>query len=298
PEARAELGAVLRDVHASGVAIVLATHRPDEAPELPWRTVRVEGGRLADLVPASVSQSPFPALPVPPGSGDLIRLRGAEVWRNGHRALGPLDWTWKSGQHWLVTGGNGGGKSTLARLIAGEFWPARGGVVERPYLTRDLLTDRRRSTGLVSAELGIRQRREWAGRDVIGSAWEGTEGFTADLSSSQIKAVMDIAARLDVVDLLPRNAETLSQGQLRRLLLARAVVHSPKILILDEGLDFLDAPSRARFLALLPGLARTGTHIMVIAHREADAPAGMTHHLRLRDGVAVESRAIQGSTGT
>ncbi|PNY82208.1 ATP-binding cassette domain-containing protein [Deinococcus koreensis] len=289
--ARAELGGVLGDLHASGVAVILATHRPDEAPALPWRTLRVEDGRLADEFHASRPPIPSP-LPRPPGSGDLVRLRGAEIFRNGHRALGPLSWTWQAGQHWLVTGENGSGKSTLARLVAGEFWPALGGEVTRPYLRRDLLSERRRTVGLVGAETGIRQRREWTGQEVIASAWSGSEGFAPELSGTQGGEVEAIAAYLGLGELLGRSAATLSQGQLRRLLLARAVVHRPRLLILDEGLDFLDTYSRARFLALLPELARGGTHLMVVAHRAEDAPAGLTHHLHLSGGTAEFVRAL------
>ena len=182
------------------------------------------------------------------------------VYRNGHAALGPLSWTWQAGQHWLVTGENGSGKSTLARLIAGELGAALGGTVERPYLAasgqRDLLSTRRRTIGLIGAEVGIRQRRDWTGADILASAWDGTEGFAPDLTPAQADAVQHLAARLHLQDLLPRTADTLSQGQLRRLLLARAVLHAPKLLILDEGLDFLDTDHRQRFLALLPELAR------------------------------------------
>ncbi|WP_291424527.1 ATP-binding cassette domain-containing protein [Deinococcus sp.] len=287
-QARAELGPVLRQIGQAGTAIVLATHRPEEAPDLDWRTVYVQGGQIVGEIAAQLQQGALP-LPAAPATGDLIRLREAEVYRNGHRALGPLTWTWEGGQHWLVTGENGSGKSTLARLIAGEFHPALGGRVERPYLERDLLGERRRSVGLVGAELGIRQRTSrsghpWLGRDVVASAFTGSEGFTGELSPEQWAQVEQIAERLSVTDLLGREAATLSQGQLRRLLLARAVVHRPRLLLLDEGVDFLDTASRARFLELLPGLARAGTHIMVIAHREGDALAGMTHHLHLDAG--------------
>lgn len=289
--ARAELGRVLAGVHAAGVAIVLATHRPEEAPELPWRTVRVEGGQLRE---EQAPPAPWPltlSLPPPPGHGDLVRLQDVEVWRNGHRALGPLCWTWQAGQHWLVTGENGSGKSTLARLIAGELHPALGGRITRPYLTRDLLTERRRTVGLVGAEPGIRQRRDWTGQDIIASAWHGTEGFVPPLEGDEQERVRALAGQLDLIELLPRHAETLSQGQLRRLLLARAVAHAPTLLMLDEGLDFVDSESRARFSALLPALARGGTHLMVVAHRDSDAPAGLTHHLHLDGGrVAKVSR--------
>ncbi|WP_216328476.1 ATP-binding cassette domain-containing protein [Deinococcus aestuarii] len=291
-KARAELGGVLARVHRAGVAVVLATHRPEEAPPLPWRTLHVREGRVtAEGGPHAAADADV-SLPTPPGSGDLVRVRDARVYRNGHLALGPLDWTWEAGQHWLVTGENGSGKSTLARLIAGELHPVLGGTVERPYLARDLLTSRRRTIGLVGAEVGIRQRREWTGRDVIGSAWGGTEGFAPDLTPERAGRVEALAAHLGVSDLLIRSAETLSQGQLRRLLLARAVAHAPRLLMLDEGLDFLDTEARARFLALLPGLARQGTHVMVIAHRPADAPPGLSHHLHLGGGREVFSRRL------
>lgn len=286
-EARAELGGVIAAVHASGVSVVLASHRPEEAPDLPWRTLSVQDGRVETTSPTRLHTPDWPALPSPPTAGlprELVRLENAAVYRNGHRALGPLSWSWRAGQHWLVTGQNGSGKSTLARLIAGELHPALGGQITRPFLPRDLLSDRRRGVGLVSAELGIRQRREWTGRDVIGSAWAGTEGFTHTLDAAQHAEVARLAAVLNTTDLLDRPADTLSQGQLRRLLLARAAAHRPRLLILDESLDFLDAGSRAAFLGLLPNLVRGGTHLLIVAHRASDAPAGLTHHLHLSGG--------------
>lgn len=294
PQARAELGALIVRVHASGVGVVLATHRPEEAPDLPWRTLRVEGGVVTEAAP--VGDAPSPALVLPGASGEgevLVAVQDAVVYRDGHRALGPVSWSWRTGEHWLVTGENGSGKSTLARLIAGELHPALGGSVRRAFLGRDLLTERRAQIGLVSAELGIRQRRDWTGREVIGSAWSGAEGFSPDLTPEQARAVEALAADLDLTNLLDRSAESLSQGQLRRLLLARAVAHRPRLLILDEGLDFLDTHSRAAFLALLPGLARAGTHVLIVAHRDQDAPAGLTHHLHLEGGRVAFTRPLQ-----
>ena len=299
--ARADLGDMLRRVHAAGTALVLATHRPEEAPALNWRTVYVSGGELSDEPPAARSAPlAIPAtLPPAPSAAPsaLVELTDAEVFRNGHRALGPLSWTWAAGQHWLVTGENGSGKSTLARLIAGELHPALGGSVARPFLARDVQSERRHTTGLVSAEVGIRQRfnpsgREWRGRDVIASAFAGTEGFTEDVTPQQWEAVDVLAGRLDLGELLERDVQALSQGQLRRLLLARAAVHRPRLLLLDEGLDFVDARSRALFLNLLPELVAGGTHLLVVAHRETDAWAGLTHHLHLTGGRVAGQRAL------
>ena len=295
--ARAELKAVLEGVAAQGVAIVLATHRPEEAPALSWKHLRVErntvleGGTVPSAAPlpgsfsAALKSTSHPSRFVVPAQGvPLVTLQNASVYRNGHLALGPLSWVWQQGQHWLVTGENGAGKSTLARLVAGEFHPAVGGRVSRHFLQRDLLTERRRTIGVVGAELSIRQRRDWTGSRLIASAFAGTEGFSGDLNSIQAEQVQRVAEELGVQDLLARPADALSQGQLGRLLLARAVVHRPKLLILDEALNFLDAGAQRQVFALLPPLMEAGTHLLVIAHRPGDAPPGLTHRLHLEAG--------------
>ncbi|WP_420595270.1 ATP-binding cassette domain-containing protein [Deinococcus sp.] len=289
--ARAELRGVLEALWRAGTAIVLVTHRPEEAPRLGWRHARVEAGRLTlDAAPPTTMPRPHSfSLPAPTTTGQvLVQLKEAEVYRNGHHALGPLSWTWREGQHWLVTGENGSGKSTLARLIAGAFHPALGGSVTRPFLRRDLLSERQRQIGLIGAEVAIRQRRDWTGLEVIGSAFGGTEGFSHPLTPGERRDVEQLAGKLGASDLLERPADTLSQGQLRRLLLARALVHRPRLLILDEGLDFLDAASRAEVMTLLMERMRGGTSLLVIAHREEDAPPGLTHHLRLEAGKILE----------
>lgn len=307
--ARKELRGVLEGVAATGTAIILVTHRPEEAPQLAWRYAQIAGGRLIlDTPPPSAPnpthrQSPpqpsskaQPSKPSPANTV-LVQLTNAEVYRNGHHALGPISWTWHSGQHWLVTGENGAGKSTLARLVAGEFHPARVdlvgldpalsgqvGQVVRPFLRRDTLSERQRQIGLLSAEIAIRQRRDWTGLEVMGSAYSGTEGFSAPLTHPQQQQVQALAERLGAGELLSRSAETLSQGQLRRLLLGRSLIHRPKLLILDEGLDFLDALARAEVMMMLVGLMHSGTHLMMVVHRPEDAPLGITHHLELEAG--------------
>ena len=310
--ARAELKAVLENVSAQGVAIILATHRPEEAPDLGWQRLHASGGRIevqpqiggAELRSAEIQTQmpPISAARSAPLTPDrsLGTLHSASVYRNGHLALGPLSWVWRRGEHWLVTGENGAGKSTLARLVAGEFHPALGGTVTRHFLPgknglsgknglpRDLLTERRRRIGIVGAELSIRQRRDWTGFQLIASAFGGSEGFSGSVSAVQARQVRALAEQLGVEALLTRPADTLSQGQLGRLLLARAVVHSPTLLILDEALNFLDAEARRQVFALLPGLMEAGTHLLVIAHRPQDAPPGLTDHLHLQAGRAAQ----------
>ncbi|XLE19980.1 ATP-binding cassette domain-containing protein [Deinococcus radiomollis] len=291
--ARAELKTVLEGVAARGVALVLATHRPDEAPDLPWRRLEIGRGTVAERPFTPATPEPVPP-PSPSrseiaGTEPLVTLERVSVYRNGHLALGPLDWVWRQREHWLLTGENGAGKSTLARLVAGEFHPALGGRLTRHFLNRDLLSERRRHIGVVGAELSIRQRQGWTGRQLIGSAFTGSEGAaalsTAALTTAQGEQVQAVAEELGVQDLLARPADTLSQGQLGRLLLARAVVHRPRLLILDEALNFLDAGAQRQVFRLLPPLMEAGTHLLVVAHRPQDAPPGLTHHLHLEAGL-------------
>ena len=314
--AREELKTVLEGVAAQGVALLLATHRPEEAPALNWRHLRIAGGRVQEEVqeeapplpsvrPAVSTSHSLPSrvetLPLPTSrTAPLVTIEAATVYRNGQHALGPISWTWRGGQHWLVTGDNGAGKSTLVRLIAGEFFPALGGRVVRHFLTdehglkRDLLSERRRTIGVVGAELAIRQRRAWSGWEVIASGYSGSEGFAPPLTALQQARVYELAERLAVPDLLSRPADTLSQGQLKRLLLARAALHSPRLLLLDEPLDFLDDAAQSAVLTLLAELMAAGTQLLVVVHRPQDAPPGLTDALHLSGGrVVVRPTLVQ-----
>ncbi|ADV68162.1 ABC transporter related protein [Deinococcus maricopensis DSM 21211] len=280
--ARARLGEVVEGVAASGVAVVLATHRPSDAPRLAWSRLHLEGGRVA-RPSASPEAAPAVAAVSDALTGEvLVRLENAGVYRGDQLAVGPLSFTWRTGEHWLVTGGNGAGKSTLVRTLAGEVFPAVGGVVARPFLRRDTRAERARRIGWVSAEAQVDLARDWTGWAVVASGFTGERGTGPDLTPEQAARVADVTARLGVSDLLDRHADTLSQGQLKRLLLARATVHAPALLLLDEPFDFLDADARARLSALLAHLVAGGTHVLVVAHHASDAPGFLNRHLHLQ----------------
>lgn len=292
--ALAELRAVLERVAAGGVSLVLATHTPGEAPALPWRRLRVEGGTVLEGPPPPLRPRRSAPPQAPPMTGrPLVEVRDASVYRNGQPVLQGVSWTWQVGQHWLVSGPNGAGKSSFARLVAGLSHPALGGTVARPFLEGpDTLAARQRHTGMQSAESAALQRRDWTGRAVIASGYAGSVGFAAELEAVQAAQVEALAERLAATDLLERPASTLSQGQLKRLLLARALVHRPRLLILDEPFDFLDDPAREAVWSLLEEAVRGGTHLLLVAHRQADVPDLITHELRLDGGRVVGAGAL------
>lgn len=296
--ARAELGAAVTALARSGVAVLLASHRPEEAPELEWQVAHLVDGRLVDGPAKPFANPERPTVNPRPAPGEvLVQVERASLYRNGTPVLHDLSWTWQAGQHWAVTGANGAGKSSFARLLAGELHPALGGSVRRPFLNGpDTLARRHADIGLVSAEAQIAQRRGWTGQQVLASGFAGSVGRADPLSAAQADRVAELADLLDLQDLLERPATTLSQGQLKRLLIGRALVGRPQLLLLDEPFDFLDATSRARVQAALADALAGGAHLLVIAHRPDDLPAPISHHLQLAHGRVLALRAISAPT--
>lgn len=184
------------------------------------------------------------------------------------KVLHKIDWNIASGRHCALQGANGAGKSTLLRLLAGELWPAEGrifwygpnGPEESPLVGRAM-------TALVSPALQERyQRRAWdqTGMDLLCTALPG--------KPRQQACAEELASRLHIGNILQEKISGLSQGQLRLLLLARALLQAPALLLLDEYLDGLDAFHRKVFAAVLEEYARQHTVIMS-THRSEQIPA-------------------------
>ncbi|HZZ83666.1 MAG TPA: ATP-binding cassette domain-containing protein [Anaeromyxobacteraceae bacterium] len=291
-------------VARGGLPVVMATHRAEEVlPEM-TRVARMDGGRLEVLAgegrrPLSPPQG-APGLPLPaargvPGSGGhearapaaspLLHLERASVNVSGHPVLHALDWTVLPGESWAVLGPNGAGKSTLIRLLAGEEQPMPGGRVRRLGLpSRTGLWELRARVALVSPELQARHRYEERGEEVVLSGFFGSIGLPEEPTPAQREAARRWMDRLGAAHLAARRVQALSHGELRRLLLARALVREPELLLLDEPCDGLDASSRAELLALLESLCRGGLHLVLASHHASDLIPSIDHVLELEGG--------------
>jgi molybdate transport system ATP-binding protein len=278
--ARASLLALVSAAARAGTAVVMATHRPEElVPEIAG-VVRLEGGRASGPGPREALAPPPPA-----SAADGRRYRGTfgpvlfeltsvTVLREGRAVLSELDWTIRAGERWSVVGANGAGKSTLLRLLAGEEQPARG-VADRlglgPRAGLDALRGR---VGLVSPELQARHRTDATGEEVVLSGFAGTIGLAVAPSAAQRARAREAAARLGIEGLLPRRIRSLSYGELRRLLLARALAPGPEALLLDEPLAGLDPAARRWVLALLDALGPDGPALVSVSHHADELPPG------------------------
>jgi molybdate transport system ATP-binding protein len=296
---------------APALTVVTATHREEEIFPGVGRVVRLERGRVvadvrlpagrptggrvaagrsatgrAEAVPASDGRGPAGrGAPGRGGAGPpLFTLRAATVITDGRRILDRVSWTIRAGEAWAVTGPNGAGKSTLLRLLAGEEQPASG-VVRRFDLGPRADTDQvRRRVGLVSPELQARHRLETTGEAVVLSGFLGTVGLAAHPTPAQRRAAAAVLARLGLAPLRRRRFLTCSYGEQRLLLLARALVARPGVLLLDEPLAGL-APGLRRALArTLAALHRRGTTLVLVSHHEDELRGLADRRARLSDG--------------
>jgi molybdate transport system ATP-binding protein len=281
-EARDAFLALVSRAARGGTAVVMATHRPEEVvPEIK-RVVRLAGGRILDLgsgreplAPARApAPGPEPADPPTDRGPALFELAGATVLCEGREVLCELNWTVRRGERHSVVGGNGAGKSTLLRLLAGEEQPARG-TIDRLGRGRGADADQLRGrVGLVSPQLQARHRFDATGEEVVLSGFAGSIGLAVPPTEEARARAQATAARLGVKSLLRRRILSLSYGELRKLLLARALAPEPEALLLDEPLAGLDPSSRAWLLAALDAPAPARPALVVVSHHPDELPRG------------------------
>lgn len=223
-------------------------------------------------------------------SKPLIELRNVDVALNGTTVLRDITWALSAGEHWLIRGANGSGKSTFLRLLRGEVWPVpnRGERIYRLDGSEQMTAiEVRRHIALVSPELQERYlQQDWrlSGRDVIHTGFAQTDMLYVKLSREQKRHAEVLARELGITSLLNRDVQTLSTGELRKILIARAVVGEPKVLLLDEVCDGLDAKSRSDLLRMIEVIAQRGTQVVYTTHRADESLSVISRELFLENG--------------
>jgi molybdate transport system ATP-binding protein len=301
---RHEMLDLIQSLAEGGQQIVTTTHREAEIVPAINRVLRLEHGRIAanEIREPGTSTRTSAAAPQPMGSSAmaashsgevLISLQDVSVYIDGTPVLHDLNWEFLSGQHWAVAGHNGAGKSTLFRLLRGELSPALGGVIERfGCRKREPVWEIGKRIALLSPLLQARFAEQLPVEDAVASGFFHRLGAPEPLTAEQQKRVEEVMALCRLETLRGRTFGRLSYGQTRRVLLARALVYHPRILLLDEALDGLDAAAREEFSTLLDQLAGTGTSLAVVSHHEEDWPSLVTHVMRLEAGRIMEAGPV------
>lgn len=219
----------------------------------------------------------------------LLSLAHADVVLNGTAVLHDICWRLQAGEHWGIAGGNGSGKSTLLKLAAGVVWPAPDRGQRRYDFGDGLRTDAveaRRRIAWISDELQDRYARfnwNFSALEVVRCGIHRTEIPRHRPTRNDVARALELLAAAALTAQRARPFLTLSRGQQRRVLIARALASRPDILILDEPAAGLDAPSRRALNRTLSAIAQHTT-IICAEHALEDLPDVVTHAALIRQG--------------
>lgn len=325
-DAHAALTQQLTELAANGQTLVLILNRFEEIPpcagqlgmladcELVTCGARAEveqAGLLAQLAHLEAREQAVQALPAPDpdavrrqldGVTPRVVMRDVRVRYGDKLILDGLNWQVGPGEHWQIVGPNGAGKSTLLSLVTGDhpqgysndltlFGHRRG--------SGESIWDIKQHIGYVSASMQLEYRVTATPRSVIVSGFFDSVGVYQQPSPSQLALTREWLALLGLSEQADTPFRSLSYGQQRLLLIARAMVKHPPLLILDEPLQGLDTLNRhwvKRWIDLL--VAEGQTQLLFVSHHQQDAPACISHRLSFvprADGFVYQAGPLKGA---
>lgn len=303
---RQGLSEILSQLDQQGCTLVIILNRFDDLPDfidqvgLLAESHLVQTGPRAELLSQSIvnqlahsekyqslrlpqADSPESVISLPYGLSPVI-MHHVNVSYQDKLVLHDLSWEVKSGQHWHIVGPNGAGKSTLLSLVTGDHPQSYSNDITlfgRRRGSGETIWDIKRHIGYVSSRLHLDYRVSVNVRSVILSGYFDSIGLYQPVSDRQRQLANEWLALLGMNQ---HNADqpfhSLSWGQQRLVLIARALVKHPVVLILDEPLQGLDPLNRQlvrRFIDIL--IAEGKTQLLFVSHHNEDAPACITHRL-------------------
>jgi len=234
----------------------------------------------------------------------FLELRDTTVVLGGARVLDGLTLTIDIGEHAAILGPNGAGKSTLMKLLTLQLYPVapEDDSSRRPIrlFGRDRwnVFELRSQMGIVSADLHDRfvhgnSNGVLTGLDAVVSGFFATDGLFGyqQVSDAMRARAREALERVEAGALARRTLDTLSTGEARRVLIARALVHAPKTLVLDEPTRGLDLVARHQFMERVRAVARQGVTILLVTHYTDEIIPEIERVILLRGGTIVADGA-------
>jgi iron complex transport system ATP-binding protein len=240
----------------------------------------------ADIVGRTGSRDPF-----------IIKLSNVSLNRDEQVILRDVSWKVRKGQHWAVLGANGSGKTMMLKIVNGYLWPSEGivSVLGNQFGTVDL-RDLRKRIGWVSSALQENVPRGERSIDVVLSGKYASLGLWDSHSAEDQRQALGLLRLVGCEDATSHLFGVLSQGEQQKILIARALMPKPALLILDEPCVGLDPNAREKVLETIQQLSSQTdkpTIILVTHHTEEIIPA-ITHVLVLKSGRVLAQGPKQG----
>jgi molybdate transport system ATP-binding protein len=306
---RQVLHEALSQLAASGVCVVISAS-PNEIPACITHVLELNEGSVARISgieefhasdnKPNVQEKPDPVKlhrfgkPAHSEFEIAVDLRNINVRYGEEPILKNVNWTIRKGEKWALSGANGSGKSTLLSIITADnpqrfandfdlFDQRRGGVGASIW-------DIKQKIGHVSPELHLYFPRNTTVFKTIASGFfDATGVFFKKLNTEQISRVQEVADLLHVGGLIEKDFSQLSKGQQRLVLLARALVKNPPLLILDEPCQGLDAGAIEYFKMVVDAICATSERTLIyVSHYVHEIPACVTRFIRLQKGIVIE----------
>ncbi|MGG4554995.1 ABC transporter ATP-binding protein [Paenibacillus humicus] len=221
------------------------------------------------------------------GFSQVIEMQNVTWRRDGKVVLDGIDWQVAPGENWALFGLNGSGKTTLLNMINGYIWPTTGtiSVLGHKYGEVDV-REMRKSIGWVSSSLQQRIHASEKVQDLVVSGKFASIGLYEKPSSEDFDRAEALMHQLRCGHLLDRTYQTCSQGEQQKLLIARALMAEPKLLILDEAANGLDFISKEGLLDSIQELAvqPDAPHMIYVTHHTEEIVPAFAKTLLLRRG--------------
>lgn len=281
--------------------VVIATHEPADIPATATHALVLREGsvayrgriraaaqrhwgdrhRSARVAGQPRSKSARPSR----GRAPLVRLERAHVYLEGFPALRNVSCSVHPGEFWVIHGPNGAGKTTLLRTLYGDHGVAAGGSIERAGIRPGVALEHFRArTGISAPYIHASYPRNYTVAEVVLSGRHASIGLQQGFTRADREAARRVLRSLGLARWAGRRLGELSYGQTRRVLFARALVRSPRLLLLDEPFDSVDARTRVVLARQLRALARRGVAIVITAHSRHAWLGCATHELEVVSG--------------
>ncbi|HLS77232.1 MAG TPA: ABC transporter ATP-binding protein [Nocardia sp.] len=227
----------------------------------------------------------------------LIDFTDVTVRRSGRTLVGPVSWQVELDERWVVLGPNGAGKTSLMRIAAAEVHPTSGTAnLLGETLGRVDVNELRPRIGLSSAALAGRVPRDEKVLDLVVSAGYAVLGrWREHYDEMDTDRAVDMLESLGAEHLSDRTYGTLSEGERKRVLIARALMTDPELLLLDEPAAGLDLGGREELVERLGDLAADpdAPAIVLVTHHVEEIPPGFTHALLINEGQVVAQGLLE-----
>lgn len=222
---------------------------------------------------------------------DILSFENVQFVRQQNVLLQDIDWRIKAGEDWAVLGLNGAGKSLMLNMISGNLWPSSGKLtVLGEVFGRTSIPDLTKRIGWVSQSLQERIHREELAEWIVLSGKFASIGIYQQVSDDEMKEAKQMLSSLGAEKLIGKPYQVLSQGEKQLVLIARALMAKPELLILDEPCNGLDLFAREDLLARIERMkqAADAPSLLYVTHHTEEILPILTHVLMIRNGEIVQ----------